>query len=73
MNAKILRKAVDLIKRGANWTRLELENHGFFLEKCAQCGKTFNALKEGKIRMNETFCSLECCDKAYPNFNQRNK
>lgn len=33
---------------------------------CEQCGRTFDAIREGKTRRAETFCSIECADKAHP-------
>jgi hypothetical protein len=37
-----------------------------FHQLCPECGRMFDALRQGKLRMAEHFCSLDCADKAYP-------
>lgn len=53
-------------------SKIERINQGLpeFHQLCPECGKRFDALRYGKLRMAEHFCSIECADKAYPCDNQ---
>jgi hypothetical protein len=38
------------------------------IDVCQYCGIEFDCLKVGKLRMGQSFCSLECADLKFPEF-----
>lgn len=39
-------------------------------ENCTYCGREFDSLEKGKLRMGESFCSIWCADKEHPKFSK---
>ena len=43
-------------------------NHEPIVVECPECSRLFDCVVEGKTRMGECLCSLDCADAAFPDF-----
>lgn len=40
---------------------------------CSECGIEFDLASQGKVRRAETYCTIECADKAHPDIAEANR
>jgi hypothetical protein len=48
-------------------------NHEPIVVECPECSRLFDCVVEGKTRMGECFCTLDCADAAFPDFKKRHE